>query len=163
MLKIFVALLVGLFVSGCGSVKSSVKPSAMFQTVDQKKAILVQDGSEKKYCIRCSMDLVKFYKTSHSSTHNNIKHQYCSIHCLEDHLKDGISLKNKKVVDISTLKLIDVFDAYYVVGSKKRGTMSRISKYAFSNESDAKEFKSKFGGKIMRFAGALEKAKEDFL
>jgi nitrous oxide reductase accessory protein NosL len=134
----------------------------MFQTVDAKDAILVQDGKNRQYCVICGMDLIKFYKTSYAATYNEKEHQYCSIHCLSDHLGEGIEIKNPKVVDVTTLKLIPVLDAYYVVGSKKKGTMSKVSKYAFSTLKAAGVFQSKYGGEIMDFYGALEKAKEDF-
>jgi len=123
---------------------------------------LVQVGANKTECARCGMDLIKFYKTSHAAEYKGKKFQYCSIHCLEEHLGEGISLKNPKVVDNSSLKLISISKAVYVVGSKKRGTMSRISKYAFSNIADAKAFQSKFGGEIMDFNGAREVAQKDF-
>ena len=134
----------------------------MFQTVDEKDAILLQDGKDKRYCVICGMDLVKFYKTSYAATYNAKEHQYCSLHCLADHLGQGIELKNPKVVDVSTLKLIPVLEAYYVVDSTKKATMSKVSKYAFSSLKAAEIFKSKYGGEIMDFYGALEKAKEDF-
>ena len=134
----------------------------MYQSVNENEATLVQSGKDKRYCIRCGMDLVKFYKTSHTATYKGKEYQYCSIHCLEDHLGEGITLKNPKVVDVASLKLIPVSQAYYVVGSKKRGTMSRVSKYAFSTKDNAQKFQAKFGGKIMDFNGAREVAQEDF-
>ena len=143
-------------------VKKATPKYRMFQTVDEKDAILVQDGKNKQYCVICGMDLIKFYKTSYSATHDEKEHQYCSIHCLSDHLGEGIELKNPKVVDVTTLKLIPVLEAYYVVGSKKKGTMSKVSKYAFSTLKAAEIFQSKYGGEVMDFYGALEKAKEDF-
>ena len=142
-------------------IKSKTKYK-MFQSVDEKDAILVQDGKNRQYCIICGMDLIKFYKTSYAATYNDKEHQYCSLHCLSDHLGEGIEIKNPKVVDVTTLKLIPVLEAYYVVGSKKKGTMSKISKYAFSSLKAAEIFQSKYGGEIMDFYGALEKAKEDF-
>jgi nitrous oxide reductase accessory protein NosL len=84
------------------------------------------------------------------------------MHCLEEHLGQGITLKNPKVVDVTTLKFISIADAFYVVGSSKRGTMSRVSKYAFLNLEDAKKFQTLYGGEIMDFNGAHEKAKEEF-
>ena len=160
MFKLLSFLFIGLLFIGCAnSPKSSHK---MFQSVSESEAILVQSTKDKRYCTRCGMDLVKFYKTSHSANVNSKSYQYCSIHCLEEHLGDGVTLKNPKVVDIASLKFISVKDAYYVVGSKKRGTMSRVSKYAFSKLEDAKKFRTKNGGEIMRFNDALKKAKEDF-
>jgi nitrous oxide reductase accessory protein NosL len=142
--------------------KKKMCKGKMFQTVDKKDATLVQEGKNKNSCAVCGMNLVKFYKTSHMAEYNGKPVQYCSIHCLEHHLEDGVEVKNPRVVDVSTLKFIPVLEAYYVVGSDLRGTMSRVSKYAFSSLEDAKKFQAKHGGKIMDFRAALEKAKEDF-
>lgn len=160
MIKIFGLIAVALLILGCSQAQTrSNKP---FQMVEEKEAILVQSGKDKRYCVKCGMDLVRYYKTSHTAQEGKHNHQYCSIHCLEDHLGEGITLKNPKVVDVSSLKLISVKDAFYVVGSKKRGTMSRVSKYAFSSFEDAKNFQDEFGGEIMDFNSAREKAQEDF-
>lgn len=153
---------ISLLFIGCGVEKKPNVKSGMFQSVGEKEATLVQSGKEKRYCVKCGMDLVKYYKTSHTSTYKGKHYQYCSIHCLENHLGDGITIKNPKVVDVESLKLISVADAYYVVGSKKRGTMSRVSKYAFLKYEMAKKFQSLYGGEIMNFNEAREKAMEDF-
>ncbi len=162
MLKVYIAVIIGLFLVGCGPDKEPHVSSKMFQSVGENEAVLVQSGKDKRYCVRCGMDLVKFYKTSHSSTHEGKKYQYCSIHCLEDHLGDGVTLKNPKVVDVDSLKFIDVTKAFYVVGSKKRGTMSPVSKYAFADKKMAEKFQKLYGGEIMDFNHALEIAREDF-
>jgi len=162
MFKIATLLFIGAIFLGCGPDKSPHVKSSMFQSVSEDKATLVQSGKDKRYCVKCGMDLVKFYKTSHASTHNGTHYQYCSLHCLEDHLGEGITLKNPQVVDLDSLKFIDVGSAYYVVGSKKRGTMSRVSKYAFASKDLAMEFQKAYGGKIMDFNGAREVAQGDF-
>lgn len=164
MRKLSLALVAcGIILSGCGSAKPMQMQTTMFQSVNEDQATLVQDTQEKRYCIRCGMDLVKFYKTSHMAEIGERKFQYCSIHCLEDHLGEGVELKNPQVVDVTSLKFIPVMDAYYVVGSKIRGTMSRVSKYAFAHEADALKFQAANGGEIMRFEAARAKAQEDFI
>ena len=177
MLKVFTLAVMLVFFSAC-SQKENVKPThatskhkqmkkmqkhtKMFQTVAKKDAILVQEGKNKNSCAICGMNLTKFYKTSHIVVHEDKPVQYCSLHCLADHLGEGVEVKNPKVVDVKSLKFIPVLEAYYVVGSDVHGTMSRVSKYAFQNLEDAKKFQKLHGGKIMDFYGALEKAKEDF-
>ncbi len=138
------------------------KKMKMFQTVDAKDAILLQKGPNKEHCAICGMNLVKFYKTNHAATLGDHKVQYCSIHCLTDHIKEGAELENPMVVDVTTLKFIPVTEAFYVVGSDVRGTMSMVSKYAFKNLDDAKAFQKKHGGKIMDFYSAWQVAKKDF-
>ncbi len=162
MIKVILAALLALVISGCGSQKNSSVAFKPYQSVSKESAILVQSGKERQYCYKCGMDLIRFYKTSHASQHQETHYQYCSIHCLEDHLGEGIILKNPRVVDVGSLKLISVAEAHYVVGSKIRGTMTRTSKYAFLNLVDAQEFQAKNGGKIMDFTKAREITQEDF-
>ena len=162
MLKIAMSAFVILVLSGCtksGSVLPTHKP---FQSVDEKEAILVQEGKDRKYCVRCGMKLSRYYKTSHKAKIGDKNYQYCSFHCLEDHLGEGVRLKNPEVVDVASLKFISVMDAYYVVGSSKKATMSRVSKYAFKSLADAKEFQKLYGGKIMNFNEARKVVQEDF-
>lgn len=118
---------------------------------------LVQEGSSKHWCPVCGMSLQKFYKTSHSATlHNGTKRQYCSIRCLAvDSQEYGINKNNVQVVDIQTQKLINATKAYYVVGSKVRGTMSKKSKLAFENKNDAQNFIKKYKGKLTTFDDAF--------
>lgn len=151
-----------LLLVGCNSQKDIVGKTGMFQSVNKEDAVLLQDGADKQFCPRCGMDLIKYFKTSHSATYSGKTYQYCSLHCLEDHLGDGIELKNPMVVDVGSLKFIDATKAYYVVGSRVRGTMSKISKYAFLNKEEAEKFQAEYGGEIMDFYKALEITKRDF-
>ena len=162
MIKILGSIVLALFVSACGTSQKTSMTHQPFQMVNKKDATLVQSGSIKESCVRCGMNLIRFYKTSHASESEGTHYQYCSIHCLEDHLGEGVVLKNPKVVDVSSLQLISVEQAHYVVGSSKRGTMTRTSKYAFKNLDDATKFQTQYGGKIMNFSAAREIAKEDF-
>jgi len=147
------------------STNKSVAPKEhkMFQSVVKKEATLLQKGKAKEHCAVCGMNLVMFYKTNHAATdeNGNIR-QYCSLHCLTDDLRQGTELKNPEVVDVKSLKFIPVLEAYYVVGSKKSATMSRVSKYAFKSLEDAKAFQKKYGGKIVDFYSAWQSAKKDF-
>jgi hypothetical protein len=144
-------------------VKHVTKQYKMFQTVAKKDAVLLQKGKNKVHCAVCGMNLVMFYKTNHAATDmNGTMKQYCSLHCLSDDLRHGVELENPKVVDITSLQFIPVQEAYYVVGSKKPATMSRVSKYAFKSLDDAKKFQKKYGGKIVDFYSAWQIAKKDF-
>ncbi|WP_415397670.1 nitrous oxide reductase accessory protein NosL [Sulfurimonas sp. CS5] len=161
-MKLYIAIIAILLLVGCGPDKEPHVKSSMYQSVSPQEATLVQSGKNKGSCGRCGMNLVMFYKTSHAAELDGKHHQYCSIHCLEDHLGEGVTLKNPKVVDVDSLKFIPVGDAHYVVGSKKRGTMTKVSKYAFLDEKMAERFKAKYGGEIINFNEALEVAKNDF-
>jgi len=155
--------LVGLLVTSSLIVANADKVMKMFQSVSPSEATLVQTNKAKKFCPVCGMTLPMFYKTNHSAIHDEETKQYCSLHCVvEDNEMNKSDLKDIKVVDVTSLKFISVDKATYVVGSKKKGTMSMISKYAFAKRSDAEKFAKEFGGKITDFNGAYAEAKKDF-
>jgi len=135
------------------------KQMKMFQSVPMAKATIVQDTKAKMYCPTCGMTLPMFYKTNHAAKRGNHTEQYCSLHCLaEEKIKNKAKLSNLRVVDVKSLKFIDVSKATYVVGSKKKGTMTMKSKYAFASKSDATAFSKKFGGEVTDFDGAYKVA-----
>jgi len=135
-----------------------------FSKVADTKPHLIQDGSQKMWCSVCGMNLKMFYKTSHAVVlKDGKKKQYCSIRCLVADwpiLKDKI--KKILVVDAKRGELINAKSAYYVVGSKVKGTMSMVSKIAFAKEGDAKAFQKEFGGKIVDFDTAFKMASNSF-
>ena len=148
-----------------GAMKTSAAPKKMmkmFQSVSKEKATLLQDGKAKAFCPECGMTLPMFYKTNHVATVDGKVKQYCSIHCLAEDLQKGTKLTEMRVVDVTTLKFISVEEATYVVGSRKKGTMSAVSKYAFVKKADAEAFAKVNGGKVTDFNGALEAAKAEF-
>ncbi|MBK8944232.1 MAG: nitrous oxide reductase accessory protein NosL [Ignavibacteriae bacterium] len=124
-----------------------------------QNAKILQKGEAKDWCSVCGMNLKMFYKTNHAIEQNdgNIN-QYCSLHCLcTDKPNHKNHIKNILVVDAKTEKMINVKDAFYVVGSDVQGTMSPVSKIAFSTKNDAEEFSKKFNGKnIIDFKSVTE-------
>ena len=158
MQKKFILLVMGLSV---GLV--TLLNAAMFQSVPASKAQLLQKGQEKQFCNVCGMNLVMFYKTNYVVRVDGKEKQYCSIHCLvEDRDANHANQQNIRVVAADTLKFIDAKKAYYVIGSSKKGTMSMVSKYAFSTLNAASKFAAQYGGVVSDFNGALEAAKGDF-
>jgi nitrous oxide reductase accessory protein NosL len=155
MVKKMLAATLLLFIAGHAA------PAKMFQSVPAEKAVLLQKGEAKMFCPVCGMHLGMFYKTSHAVTDaKGETKQYCSLHCLvEDHGHDAPKVQ---VVDITSLEFIDARKAHYVVGSRKPGTMTMQSKYAFASEADAKAFAGKNGGSVTDFEGAYTAAEGDF-
>lgn len=141
----------------------------MFQSVEANKATLLQTGNAKEYCPNCGMNLPKYYKTSHAVTFKDgTSRQFCSIHCLVDESEMGF-LRDKKekiaqilVTDVDSLKMVDAKKAFYVVGSKVKGTMTGNSKYAFATKVGAEAFMAQNGGKISTFDEAYSAALKDF-
>jgi len=162
MKKIYITFMIALLFAGCSTDKKPQVKSTMFQSVSPQEAILTQNTKDKESCVRCGMNLIMYYKTSHAAHDEKHHYQYCSIHCLDEHVWEGITLENPQVVAVDSLKFIPVGDAFYVVGSNVRGTMTRVSKYAFLNEAMAKEFQAKNGGEIMNFQEALDVTRKDF-
>jgi nitrous oxide reductase accessory protein NosL len=153
--KLFFFLLITILASGVLEAKNFTKKAS-------STPVLVQKGSQKHWCPVCGMSIKMFYKTSYTAKlKNSTPRQYCSMRCLVMDMQEyGIDMKSIKAVDASTQKLIDANSAFFVVGSKIKGTMSRVSKLAFALEDDAKEFVKKYKGKIVDFQTALKMAKE---
>ena len=131
------------------------KMPTRFQTVPLNQAQLHQEGKEKYYCPKCGMTLHVFYKTNHLAEVDGNKKQFCSFHCLANALQSDSNVTNIKVVDTNNLTFIETNSSWYVVGSSKMGTMSKVSKYAFSTKEDAQKFTTEFGGEIKSFKETL--------
>ena len=160
MKKSFLAIVAMLFLSLSiyasehkGHDHSKMMKQMNYQAVPMNEATLLQDGDEKTFCPVCGMTLPMFYKTNHAANDGKVQKQYCSIHCMvEDKELKNSKLSNMKVVDNTTLKFIDVKDAFYVLASNKPGTMSMVSKYAFGTKEAALSFINENGGEIKTFA-----------
>ncbi len=129
-----------------------------YRAVPMDKAQILQSGPSKMFCPKCGMTLPMFYRTNHAAKVDGKEEQFCSIHCLVEEIKAGKKVEDIKVVDNTTLKFIPAKDAWYVVGSNKPATMSKVSKYAFAKEADAKAFAKANGGKVERFDTVLKSA-----
>ena len=163
---LFTLLSIAFIFAGCASQTSHVKSTVNkvnFQSVPLQKATLLQTGKNKTSCAVCGMSLPMFYKTNHAADTKYGVRQYCSLHCVvHDNELNKTDLKNLRVVDTVSLKFIPALNAYYIVGSSKPATMSRVSKYAFAQKSQAEAFAKKFGGKVMKFYDAYDVATKDF-
>lgn len=136
-------------------------PMKMFQSVPENQAVILQKGEAKMFCPVCGMHLGKFYKTSYAATFGDgATKQYCSIHCLVE--DGGIKASRIQVVDVNSLRFIDARKAYYVVGSRIKGTMSMKSKYAFATQKAAMAFANKNGGKLYNFDAAYRIAQSEY-
>ena len=144
----------------------SLSQAKMFQSVDVKDATLLEKGVSKMFCDKCGMNLPKFYKSNHALKYGDGVKQFCSMHCLveaiETDKKGELNKNDIQVVDAVSLKFIPVSKATYVVGSKIKGTMSMVSKYAFADAKKAKEFQAKNGGDIMDFDAVFKKAQASY-
>ncbi len=167
MIKMYIAsilvVLFSLLFSGCLDKTRAVKSDVRFQSVLGEKVQLLSSSKDRESCSVCGMHLPTFYKTNHAGDTKNGTKQFCSIHCLvKENEINKTDITNVRVVDVDTLEFIPALKAFYVVGSSKPATMSRVSKYAFLKKSSALEFAKKYGGEVVRFYEAYDEATKDF-
>jgi len=162
-IKLLSAVAIGLLLfAGCASENSKIskKMPTRFQSVKMSDASLLQEGKQKMFCPSCGMNLPMFYKTNHAADIDGKKYQFCSVHCLAETMNKGKKVEHIQVVDNTSLKFIDASKAWYVVGSSKAGTMSKVSKYAFAKKENAEKFAKEFSGKVMNFDATLALVKQ---
>jgi nitrous oxide reductase accessory protein NosL len=84
----------------------------------------------------------------------------CSINCAYEEITKNASkkIKNIKVADYVSKKLIDAKKAAWVIGGRKQGVMSTTAKWAFSDKAEADRFILENGGKIANFEEAWKAA-----
>ena len=133
-----------------------------YRMVPMDKAQILQEGPAKMFCPKCGMTLPMFYRTNHAAKVDGKMEQFCSIHCLVEEMKSGKKVSDVQVVDNSTLKFIPAEKAWYVVGSSKPGTMSKVSKYAFGTKEAAEKFAKEFGGEVKPYAEVLKMVEANF-
>lgn len=135
----------------------------VFQSVPSEAATILQSGKNKNSCTTCGMELAKSYKANHVAKQNNEIKQFCSMHCLAQEVSvNKTQLQDIQTVDTKSLKFINAKDAYYVLGSKIRGIMTKSSKFAFADKNDALDFVKANGGKVVTFEQAYKNALDDF-
>ena len=153
MKKILILLVSLAIISVAAEATKPKKAMKNFRAVPMQKTQMLQEGKGKAYCPVCGMTLPIFYKTNHAAKVDGKTHQYCSIHCMvQEAMTNNKEVVDAKVVETNTLKFVASKDAFYVVGSKKPGTMSPVSKYAFGTKISAEKFAEKFGGEIMSYS-----------
>ncbi len=144
----FLTTLLSTLLFGMGEANTGVD----FRAVSKTEAVNVQTGKNKDFCSVCGMTLHNFYKTNFAANANGNEKQYCSIICLvEDEMVNNQKMKNIRVIDNSTMKMIDASKASFVVGSNKPATMSSVSIYGFGTSEAAKDFAKNNGGDVKSF------------
>ncbi|MEA2028790.1 MAG: nitrous oxide reductase accessory protein NosL [Campylobacterota bacterium] len=111
------------------------------------------------WCPICGNDLHTHQATNHkASLHNGHPREYCSLRCMVVDAKE-YGITHQKVRNYSDQKFIDVQKAWYVVGSKRKGIHSKISKIAFDKRENAIIFANKYGGAVEDFNSTWRGAK----
>jgi len=87
----------------------------------------------------------------------------CSLNCVVTEMKEskGKKIKSFKVADYNTRKLSDARKAFWVIGGKIPGVMTRVAKWAFTTKQGAEAFIRENGGKLASFDEALRAAEKE--
>lgn len=115
-------------------------------------------------CKFCGMDRAKF---AHSRMlveyENGTSVATCSLHCAAVQLAVELDGDAEAILvgDYGTKQLIDAERAYWVIGGKAPGVMTRNAKWAFAAKEDADRFVQEQGGKVASFDSAMEAAYDD--
>ena len=87
----------------------------------------------------------------------------CSIHCTAIDLAQAFDKQPKAfwAADYNKKNLIDAEKAYWVIGGKKPGVMTKTAKWAFADKKDAEAYIKENGGKLATFDDAMKASYED--
>lgn len=123
-----------------------------------------EDVTKHKSCSYCGMDREQFgFSRMLIEYDDNTKVGVCSLHCAAVEL--AVTLDKTptsiKVGDMNTRRLIDAEKAFWVVGGKKPGVMSKQGKWAFEKKEDADAFAQANGGRSASFEEAIKAAYVD--
>ena len=112
-------------------------------------------------CPNCGMARPMWARTWMVFENSDGKFQACSFHCLADvALKSGETPQNVMVaLYLDPKKMILAEKAFFVIGSKAKGTMTMNSKIAFASKKEALKFVESCGGEVTRFQEAFKVAK----
>ncbi len=111
-------------------------------------------------CPNCGMLRPMWARTWFLFDHPEGKSQACSFHCLADKVvKSNIEPRNIRVaLYLNPEKTVPIKAAFFVVGSKARGTMTMQSKIAFPSKMEALKFVTSCGGEVVGYEDALKVA-----
>lgn len=145
--------------------KTKLLPLAvLFALLSGLPAFAASDVDAHPSCKYCGMDRAKF---AHSRMlieyENGTSVGTCSIHCAAIHMATDLdnALKALWVGDYGTKNLVDAEKAYWVIGGKAPGVMTRNAKWAFEKKDDAEKFVKEQGGTLASLDDAMEAAYGD--
>jgi len=115
-------------------------------------------------CKHCKMDRTMFNSSRMLVTYTDDSTVgTCSLNCVitENNKVKGEKIKSIQVADYISKELIDAKTATWVVGGSKRGVMTGVAKWAFTDKKDAEAFIKQYGGKLATYKEVYEMAKKE--
>lgn len=123
------------------------------------------DVTAHKSCAQCGMDrgMFDYSRMLIEYDDDGTVAPFCSIHCVAVSMAYNIDKtpKSIKVADFNGKQLIDVENAFWVIGGNKPGVMSKRGKWAFEKKEDAEAFMATNLGTLAGFEEAMKAAYED--
>ena len=122
------------------------------------------DISKAPSCPLCGMDRNKFnFSRVFIVYDDGSTFGACSLHCAGIDMAVNIDKAPVKiwVGDYNTKDLINGEEAFWVIGGKKMGVMTKRAKWAFGTKEAAEKFIQEFGGGLSNFEGAAKACYED--
>ena len=124
----------------------------------------MKDIQEHPSCKYCGMDRQKFdYSRMLTEYNDGSSFGSCSIHCTALDLAQTFDKQPKAIMvgDYNKKNLIDAEKAFWVIGGKKPGVMTKTAKWAFADKKDAEAFIKENEGKLANFEDAMKASYED--
>ncbi|MBI5250176.1 MAG: nitrous oxide reductase accessory protein NosL [Desulfomonile tiedjei] len=114
-------------------------------------------------CPNCGMIRSMWARTWMAFENSTGKYEACSFHCLADMaVKAGEKPRSvETAIYTAPEKMVPANTAWFVVGSKAKGTMTMNSKIAFSSNEEAEAFAKSCGGKVQSFPDTFSLAREE--
>ena len=114
-------------------------------------------------CPNCGMMRSMWARTWMTFENSMGKHEACSFHCLADMaIKAGEKPRSvQTALYMLPEKMAPANTAWFVVGSKAKGTMTMNSKIAFPSKEEAEAFSRSCGGKVHSFPDTFNLAREE--
>jgi len=109
-------------------------------------------------CKQCGMNRTAFGHSRMVVTYTDGSSSgTCSINCVAIDMKKqpGKEVKSFQVGDYNSKKLIDAKSAAWVIGGRKKGVMTPVAKWAFTDKKAAAAFVKEYGGKLATFDEVL--------
>ena len=139
-------------------------PLALILTPVQGVEPPADDIIKAPSCPLCGMDRNKFnFSRVFIVYDDGSTFGACSLHCAAIDMAVNIDKGPVKiwVGDYNTKGLIDGEEAFWVIGGKKMGVMTKRAKWAFGTKQAAEQFIQQFGGQLSNFEEAAKAAYED--
>jgi len=113
-------------------------------------------------CPNCGMTRAMWARTWKTFDLAQGHSEACSFHCLVEQAEKSAQAPAavQTALFLQPRGMVPAGDAWYVVGSSARGTMTKVSKAAFASRAAADEFARICGGRIMDFTAVYRFARE---